>query len=114
MVVPVDLLRDGLLRLQNDRQEPVRDALQEWAEDADERGVELASPVDAPAAAGSCALCDAREATSICVHCGKAVCGNDHWVMFGLCRACLTPDELREARERPAPKPDLGIKWVED
>jgi hypothetical protein len=35
--------------------------------------------------------------------------------MFGLCRSCLTDDEMRHARDwRQRRRPELGIKWVED
>ena len=111
----VDLLRDGLLKVRAGVAEPERDALQEWAEAADEAGIHVPeAPARAPAE-GACAICNERDATAVCIQCGNGVCATDHWVMFGLCRACLTPDEVKRAREpKNGPPPSLGIKWVND
>lgn len=115
MVTGIDLLRDGLVKVRAGVAEPQRDALQEWAEEADEAGVTVPEAAATPVAAGTCKLCNTRAATVVCLHCNNAVCAADHWIMFGLCRACLTPDEMRTAREAKAgPPPDLGIKWVDE
>jgi ribosomal protein S14 len=97
--VGVDLLRDDILRVR----------------EADPLEAPPPSPMPEVAIQGRCALCGQHEATAACVHCGARVCGGDHWVMFGLCRACLTEDEMRAARAPKArPRPDLGIKWIEE
>jgi ribosomal protein S14 len=113
-VSPVDLLRDGLLRPRHEAAQPVRDGLQEWMEEADERGQDVPSPVPPVRAEGPCAVCGQREATTVCHQCGQGVCGGDQWLMFGLCRACLTPEEMERARTKGRPRPDLGIKWVDE
>lgn len=97
----VDLLRDGLLRASG-RESP---------SGADATPAPVTPAVPEP---GSCELCGAPAAAS-CVHCERRVCLADHWTMFGLCRSCLTPEEVERARAaRLRPRPDLGIKWVEE
>ncbi len=50
-----------------------------------------------------------------CSHaCDRDACREDYWLMLGLCRECLTEEELAEARHREKPPPELDIKWVED
>lgn len=110
----VDLLRDGLLRPRTEAAPPIRDELQEWMEEADERGLEVPAALEAAAPQGRCGVCGERDAVALCHQCGQGVCAGDQWVMFGLCRACLTPEEVERARTRGRPRPDLGIKWVED
>lgn len=94
--VRVDLLRDGLLRAP----EPEPGAAP---------APEAPATLDAP-----CSFCTER-AVSRCVQCERPACAAHRWIMYGLCRACLTTEELHEAREAQAPpRPDLGIKWIQD
>lgn len=103
--MPVDLLRDGLLRLEHEAPPPSVEA-----QDPDAEPPPTRRPPE-----GACALCGERPAAERCVHCERAVCADEYWVMFGLCRECLTEDEMRRAHEeRRRPRPDLGIKWIED
>lgn len=98
-MTPIDLLRDDLLRLS----ERAPDATPAPAPPA--RSVEL----------GPCRMCHERSATARCLNCDEPVCKEHHWVMLGLCKGCATPDELSAAREGAnRPRPDLGIKWIED
>ena len=94
----VDLLRDGLLRV-----------------DVREEAVVVATNVTEAAPAASCHVCATRPGVQECVSCKRPVCTQDLWVMYGLCRACLTEEELKKSREPKArARPELGIKWVED
>ena len=94
--VRVDLLRDGLLRA------PEPEAVATAAPPAQ-------TPLELP-----CAFCDER-AVSRCVQCERPACAAHRWVMYGLCRACLTTEELHEGRAaKDPPRPDLGIKWIQD
>lgn len=101
----IDLLRDDLLRIQESA-EP---------EPTDRR---LAEPLAVPGPAeslGTCGLCGARPAVRRCLNCETPACKDDYWVMMGLCKRCATPAELQAARDGSLrPRPDLGIKWVED
>lgn len=95
----VDLLRDGLLRA------PAAPAASELAAPA--------PPQDA--LAKTCELCHERPGSMRCVHCQRTACPQDYWIMFGLCRSCLSEEEMARAREgRVHARPDLGIKWVDD
>jgi len=113
-VTRIDLLRDGLLRPKREAEEATRDSLQEWMEEADEKGVDVSPPQPPAPIAGPCAVCGERAASSTCHQCGRGVCAADQWVMFGLCRTCLSEKELQKARTRSKPRPELDIKWVED
>ena len=108
----VDLLRDGLLRPSRDNPAESEDSFGGLGQ-AD---VSLTPPHPAPPRAeGPCRICGTRAAERLCVRCERPVCPQDHWVMFGLCKECLTAKEMQEAREpRLRPRPDLGIKWIED
>ena len=62
-----------------------------------------------------CAICDARSAIQRCIQCERPVCRDDVWTMLGLCKQCATEDEVRKVREgSKRPRPDLGIKWIQD
>ncbi len=100
--MPVDLLRDGLVQARAPAA-PSEPAAEPKLEPA------TATPL------GTCDVCGERPATARCLNCEEPVCAADLWIMFGLCRRCLTEDEVRAARERKASaRPDLGIKWIED
>lgn len=44
---------------------------------------------------GLCHLCRQRAARSSCHGCAARVCLKDRWTMFGLCKRCLRPEDLR-------------------
>lgn len=110
----VDLLRDGLVRPRNDAPSIVQDDLLEWAQIDNRDGAEPRVKPAAMPTSGLCAVCAQRDASVTCHQCGRGVCAGDVWVMFGLCRECLTPDEVQTARTRGRPRPELGIKWIDD
>lgn len=108
--MPVDLLRDGLLRIPEGAETTITEELSSWISAQSDP----AEPGSA-APSGPCEVCQQRDAGFTCVNCSKKVCATDHWVMLGLCRVCVSEDEMRKAREaRERARPDLGIKWVED
>ena len=46
-------------------------------------------------APGACHLCRVRPGRSGCHGCPARVCFKDRWLMFGLCKGCLRPEDLR-------------------
>lgn len=108
----VDLIGDDLVRVRHEHPAPTlepetpKQAAEAWSR----------SLADTPATdLGTCVQCNQRPARLRCLNCQRAVCLDDAWTMLGLCKACLTPDEMRLAREGAHRKrPDLDIKWIED
>lgn len=99
----VDLLQDGLLRVEREKPEsespfPPVQAIQ--------------GPAHTPA--GTCPICNERPANRHCLHCSRDVCAQDHWVMLGLCKTCVTRQEMDAARNPEPKRPELDIKWIED
>lgn len=47
------------------------------------------------AAPGMCHICRGRAARWSCYGCDARVCLSDRWTMFGLCRRCARPEDLR-------------------
>lgn len=108
----VDLIGDDLVRVRQEHPTPTlepatpKQAAQAWSASL------AATP---PTDLGTCVRCHQRPARLRCVNCQRAVCLDDAWTMLGLCKECLTPDEMRTARQGGHLKrPDLGIKWIED
>lgn len=70
--------------------------------------------------ASPCALCEpdrAKPAVARCAACDSPVCPEHHRAMFNLCKGCATDERLervREGDERPHPREQLGIKWVDE
>lgn len=100
----IDLLQDGLLNLEREKPEsespfPKLDAV-------------LTEPPRQPS--GTCPICNERESNRHCIHCDRDVCAQDHWVMLGLCKTCVTRKEMDEARNPEPKRPDLDIKWIEE
>jgi hypothetical protein len=58
---------------------------------------------------GKCAICMAREAKYRCIKCGKYICPSCYWIMFGICRECISEDIIKKWREQGK---DFGIDWV--
>lgn len=58
---------------------------------------------------GKCEICMARDAKYKCIKCGKLVCPSCYWIMFGVCRECISEDVMKKWRERGK---DFGIDWV--
>jgi hypothetical protein len=113
--VGVDLLDDGLIRFPDAAVGADNRALDEWARDSVAAGHELPQTRKVQRAHGPCALCKERPAHHRCVHCERGACKEDYWIMLGLCRDCVTEAEVAAAKEpRSRPRPDLGIKWVEE
>lgn len=110
VAMPVDLLRDGLVRTANE-EKPERDALAAWGA---AQGQTLEPPMSRPPPEGLCEMCHERAAAHLCLHCDRQVCARDVWIMLGLCRDCVTKEELHRARTAEAPAPDLDIKWIEE
>ncbi len=111
----VDLLRDELIRFERQGDEqPTNQELEEWAAQARAKGNELPEPPKARRPEGPCRLCQERPSAHRCVACDRDACREDYWVMLGLCRECLTEEELAEARHREKTPPELDIKWVEE
>lgn len=97
----VDLFRDGLLRVNNVPPPAIEGPTPEEPEPRD--------PTE------PCHICHELAATGRCVQCDRAACASHHWVMYGLCHECLTPQEMQRSRAAREPKrPELGIKWIED
>ena len=58
---------------------------------------------------GKCEICMARDAKYKCIKCGKFVCSSCYWIMFGVCRECISEDIIKKWRDRGK---DFGIDWV--
>lgn len=115
MTMGVDLLRDGLLRVGEAPPEEDGEELERWAERARALGAEPHSSDRNPPASGPCVVCVDKPGSVRCLQCQRVVCAAHSWVMLGLCKACLPEERMKQARApRLAPRPDLGIKWVED
>jgi hypothetical protein len=110
----VDLLRDGLIAFAEDEAPDSNADLDAWVEEAVAAGKEIPEPKTSRAASGPCRLCRERAAVLVCVQCQRDVCREDSWPMMGLCRECAPPEAVEEIRNAAKPRPELGIKWVED
>lgn len=58
---------------------------------------------------GKCVICMARNAKYKCIKCGKCVCPSCYWIMFGICRECVSEDVIKKWREQGK---DFGIDLV--
>lgn len=111
----IDLLRDGLVRVGREAPETDDSDLERWALRANLEGETKPLPEPSRKPEGPCRICQERNATAECHQCSREVCTNHLWAMLGLCHACLPEDQLRKARAPTLrPRPDLGIKWVEE
>lgn len=113
--MPVDLLRDELIRVR--RAEPAEDVsdLARWAAEALAAGRPVEPPRSTRAPQGPCAVCHEKPAGWVCLNCDRDVCAADAWYMLGLCRECLAPQDVERARQaRAARRPALDVQWVGD
>lgn len=56
------------------------------------------------AAPGQCAICRTRPARASCLGCAAKVCLAHRWTMFGLCKECLRPGDLRRWHQAGRPE----------
>ncbi|KAA0003407.1 MAG: hypothetical protein DRN33_01130 [Thermoplasmata archaeon] len=56
---------------------------------------------------GRCEICGVREAKYRCIKCGRAVCPSCYFVMFGLCRDCISEDVVKKLDKK-----DFGIDEI--
>jgi hypothetical protein len=101
----VDLIQDGLLRVEREKPE---------SESPFPPRLDSAVQTPAHTPSGICPVCNERPSNRHCLHCDRDVCAQDHWVMLGLCKTCVTKKEMADAREPTLRRPDLDIKWIED
>ncbi|OYT60443.1 hypothetical protein B6U81_04770 [Thermoplasmatales archaeon ex4484_30] len=88
--------------------EKINEELKKWME---EHGIpaERKEETEEEEIKGKCEICMARDAKYKCIKCGKLVCPSCYWIMFGVCRECISEDIMKKWRERGK---DLGIDWV--
>lgn len=103
--VEIDILQDGLLRVEREKPE---------AESPFPPKLDTAIQEPKHQPAGTCPVCNQRPANRQCINCLRDVCAQDHWVMLGLCKTCVTRKEMDDARNPETKRPELDIKWIED
>ncbi|MEA2054899.1 MAG: hypothetical protein U9O96_07350 [Candidatus Thermoplasmatota archaeon] len=57
---------------------------------------------------GECRICGARNAKYRCIRCEKEVCPSCYWIMFGICKECISEEMLKKLER----KKDLGINKI--
>lgn len=91
-------------------EESMNEELRKWLEE--HGNMETAEPEDERGnkkeITGRCEVCGARDAKYRCLKCGRVVCPSCYFVMFGLCRDCVSDD----IKKKLDGKNDLGIDKI--
>ncbi len=62
---------------------------------------------------GKCEICGERNATSVCLKCGKSVCNSCYFKIINVCKKCVTSDiAAKWDGSRPDWEKELGVEWV--
>jgi len=92
-------------------EEYINEELKKWIEEHGD--METAEPEEeadqrAEEVTGKCEICRARDAKYRCLRCGRAVCSSCYWVMFGVCKECVSEDMVKKLKG----KKDFGIEKI--
>ncbi len=88
-------------------EEYINEELKKWIEE--HRDMEMAEPEEAEEEiTGKCEICGARDAKYRCLRCGRVVCASCYWVMFGVCKECVSEDMVKKLKGEK----DFGIEKV--
>jgi len=96
-------------------EEYINEELKKWIEE--HRDMEMAEPEEVEAGGGKeaeeeitgkCEICGARDAKYRCLRCGRVVCASCYWVMFGVCKECVSEDMVKKLKGEK----DFGIEKV--
>lgn len=92
--------------------------LEEWVKESEKKEglpkeIERKASENKETPAGKCEICDAKNAKTYCIKCGKAVCSSCYFSLVGLCEKCVSKDTVEKWKNR---QPDwekiLGVDWV--
>lgn len=62
---------------------------------------------------GKCEICGEKNATSVCIKCGKSVCKSCYFKLIGVCKKCVTSDiAAKWDGSRPDWEKELGVEWI--
>ena len=63
---------------------------------------------------GVCEICGEKNAKSVCLKCGKSVCGSCYFKIISVCKKCV-PKETAARWEGKVPDWEevLGVEWVD-
>ena len=63
---------------------------------------------------GMCEICGEKSARSVCLKCGRSVCGSCYFKLISVCKKCV-PKETAAKWEGKVPDWEevLGVEWVD-
>jgi len=99
----------------NNKVESMNEELRKWLRDSkDEIKIIKEKKGKSKKPSGKCQVCGEKNATSVCLKCGRSVCKSCYFKIIGICKKCV-PKEI--ARKWDGSDPDwekqLGVEWVD-
>jgi len=90
-------------------EESMNEELRKWIEEHKDLGEMEIEEEDKHSGevTGRCEICGVRDAKYRCLKCGRAVCASCYWVMFGVCKECISEDMLKKLKKK-----DMGIDEI--
>jgi len=91
-------------------EESMNEELKKWIEEHKDMGILEAEEENGKTSeevTGRCEICGVRDAKYRCIKCGRAVCPSCYFVMFGLCRDCISEDMVKKLDKK-----DFGIDEI--
>ena len=62
---------------------------------------------------GKCQVCGEKNATTVCLKCGRSVCKSCHFKIIGVCKKCIPPEIAGKwDGSHPDWEKELGVEWV--
>jgi hypothetical protein len=90
----------------------MNEELKKWIKES-KKDIKTAKKKSKKKPSGMCQICGERNATIVCLKCGRSVCQSCHFKIIGVCKKCV-PSEV--ASKWDGSKPDwekeLGVEWV--
>jgi hypothetical protein len=63
---------------------------------------------------GFCQICGQRNASIVCIKCGRSVCSSCHFKLIGVCKKCVPPEIAGKwDGSKPDWEKELGVDWVD-
>ena len=63
---------------------------------------------------GKCQVCGEKNATTVCLKCGRSICKSCHFKIIGVCKKCIPPEIAGKwDGSHPDWEKELGVEWVD-
>lgn len=99
----------------NNKVESMNEELRNWLRDSkDEIKIIKEKKGKTRKPSGKCQVCGKKNATSVCLKCGRSVCKSCYFKIIGICKKCIPPEIAGKwDGSHPDWERELGVEWID-